>query len=134
MLWGGPEGARVQVILYGLEVPSSSHGEMTLFCAAANRFFATWNLYLAPSADVRSSASGDSEFVVSAGQFLAGESRGQVPPEVVQGLVLHAVRAAFVAAPAVRALIGGADTREAIAIANEYDDTIGESWLPKTPG
>ena len=121
--------ARCEALLASLDVPKAARAEMLLFCAASNRFFSCWNLYVMPFEE------GEEERVNSVGAFVAQESRDIVPPSLVEMMVLRAVRTAIVAGSSVTAIGKGKSAREALAIADQADDMFGglPSWHLQEP-
>jgi hypothetical protein len=128
-LSGGLRGGRVEVVLSDVEVPSDAHSDVVLFCLGANRAFTNSNIYLGTSDGPPGDGPAHVERVVSVGSFHADQSRGNVPPEVIQSFALHAIRAALVAAPAVRAIREGATVEDALAVADHHFDAFDEPWL-----
>jgi hypothetical protein len=127
---GLAHAGRVDVALSELAVPGWAHDNVVLFCAAANRSFRNWNTYLSSHPYHGAGPSSGSERLVSTGSFFSDESSGDVPPQLIESFVLHAIYAAIVAAPATRALIAGATVEEALAIADEtYDNLPRIAWL-----
>ena len=101
--------------LIGTPIPPEARQAVIRFCAAANARFTSCNLSLRRYDDF--------EGVVSSGVFLARESRGNLPAQLVETMVSRAIRAAVIATPAVRDLAHGAGYLEALAVAE--DQTFG---------
>jgi len=137
----GPSGGRcaleVKAFLFDLELPPGAHAELVMFCAIANRFFRHCNLYIAPDADLHSSSPADVERLVSQATFIAREGGVSLPAQMIELVFWHTLRGAFVAAPAVQAILDGADAREALSIADRHfddfsiDDLLGHTSTGK---
>jgi tetratricopeptide (TPR) repeat protein len=112
--WGDNPSARVEAVLVNVDVPPAARPEVALFCAAANRFFESWNLYLA------SDENGD--HVISAGTFPGDESGTEVPLELLEAMVRRTLRAGVVATQALQAVVAGMNAREAVKLADRHDD------------
>jgi len=107
---------QVRAVLGDLDLPPRFHGELVLFCVTANRFFRHHNLYVVQNHD--------HESLVSCGVFQASAGMFNPPASTVEALVWYTIKGAFVAAPAVRAIVEGADAVEALKVADRYDDSF----------
>jgi len=122
-LMGGAEGARVEAWT-DVDVPRSARREMGLFCVAANRLFAKWNLYLAPAADVGSDAPAAVDRVIATDQALSFDDNVIIEAPMIVAAFFAALEAAVLSAPAIEAILNGASALEAVEIADKYGDSF----------